>query len=277
MSGWSRRRLLSLLAAGTLTPPAGVLGYAHWIECRRLSITRLRIHLPRWPASRPLRVGQISDLHCDSEAAEDLARRAVALLMSLQPDLVALTGDYITSHGETWAAVIADALAPVAAAPLGAYAVLGNHDYWTESAETVQQELQRIGIAVLRNEPARVRALDNTWIIGVDSISTGVADAKVASIGVPKDAVKLMLVHEPDFADFTESPMDLQLSGHSHGGQIRLPGLPVLTPQGARRYCMGYYRGKTHPLFVSRGIGTIGLPLRYRCPPEVALLTLHRG
>ena len=271
----TRRRAL---AAAAGMAGAGLLSgaWAHWVEPNRLSLTRVRIRVPGWPAGRPpLRIGQLSDLHCNSGTSVDRARRAAAMLMAQQPDLVVLTGDFVTSHGEQWAEAAADAIAPVVAAPLGGFAVLGNHDYWTNSADVVAREVERLGIPVLRNEPARVRRLGNVWVLGVDSISTGRADAKVTSLGVPADAVRLMLVHEPDFADYAGVRVSLQISGHSHGGQIRLPGLPVYSPAGARKYHMGFYRTATHPLFVSRGIGMIGVPFRFRCPPEVVVLTLE--
>lgn len=263
------------LVAGTFTAGAGGLVYAWRIEPYRLSVTRQTLALAGWPEDEaPLTVGQLTDLHCDTFRAVLRARKATELLMSYRPDLVVLTGDYVTSHGEQWAEPMADAVARVAEAPLGAYAVLGNHDYWSNSAEVVRRELERVGVRLLENEAARVDGRGNTWIVGVRSIATGAADAKVASQGVPGGAIKVLLAHEPDFADHAGIDAVLQLSGHSHGGQIRLPFLPMWTPAGARRYQIGFYPQARVPVFVSRGIGTIGPPLRFRCPPEVVILTL---
>lgn len=272
----TRRRLLAGACVGVAGAGVSAASYALWIEPDRLGVTRLALKLPDWPPDQPpIRVGQLTDLHCHSDRAVRLAGRAAAMLMAHEPDIVVLTGDYVTGHAEQWAEAVADALAPVADAPLGAYAVLGNHDYSTNSDPIIEREMSRLGIPVLRNEPVRVRGRENLWLIGVDSISTGRADAHVASIGVPEDAVRLMLVHEPDFADFADIRPALQLSGHSHGGQVRLPGLPVYSPPGARKYVMGYYRSAPHPVWVSRGVGTIGPPVRFRCPPEAVVLDLR--
>lgn len=256
----------------------GTVAQARWIDTERLTWTRRTLRLPGWPASQPpLRVGHLSDFHCDSFGAVKRAWRAAEMLMTARPDIVVLSGDFITSHGEQWAEATADALAATARAPLGVFAVLGNHDHWTESADILARELGRVGILVLRNEPARVRGRGNLWILGVDSIATGAADAKVASLGVPEDAVRILVVHEPDFVDYAAVHAAVQLSGHSHGGQVRAPFLPTYAPAGARKYHTGFYPRAPIPVFVTRGIGTVGIPLRFRCPPEVAVLTLVSG
>jgi len=194
--------------------------------------------------------------------------------MRERPDVVFLTGDYVTSHGEQWGRPCADALALTASAPCGAFAVLGNHDWWTGSSEIVTRELARVGIVTLSNSSARLRPAGNVWAVGVESLTTGRADIGAAIASLPRDAVRFLLVHEPDLADSAGVPVALQLSGHSHGGQIRFPGLPAHTPYGARKYVSGLYMDAPHPVFVTRGVGTIGLPVRFRCPPEVALLVV---
>lgn len=272
----TRRQLLrrALLVGGGLG--ASGFSYAYLWEPWHISVTRVTLRLPRWtPQDPPLRIGQLSDLHCDSERATERAREAVRILMSEKPDIVFLTGDYVTLGGGRWVSEAVDALAPVTRAPLGAFATLGNHDYWAGRPEAIKAGLKNVGVHVLCNEHARVKGRDGLWILGVDSIATGAADATVAAKGVPKEATRIMLVHEPDFADYAFIEVALQVSGHSHGGQIRFPGLPAYTPAGARRYHMGYYPHAPNPLFVSRGIGTVGLPLRFRCPPEVVVLMLR--
>ena len=256
---------------------AGAAGYARWIEPNRIAMTRLNIGLPDWPRDQaPLRIGHLSDLHCDGDSADERARRAAAMLLAERPDVVFLTGDYVTSHGEQWAARCADALAPIASCPLGAFAVRGNHDWWTDSSEIVEREFRRIGIPVLSNSSARLRGRGNVWAVGVESLATGMEDIATALANVPERSVRLLLVHEPDFADQVTYPISLQFSGHSHGGQVRLPGLPAYSPDGARKYVSGYYENGPHPLFVTRGVGMIGLKLRFRCPPEAALLVVSR-
>ncbi|NLH98655.1 MAG: metallophosphoesterase [Chthonomonadales bacterium] len=272
----TRRRLLGSLAAG-LSGVAGVGAYARWIEPERIELTRRDLLLAGWPADLPpLRVGHLSDLHCDGDRALDRTRRAVLMLMAARPDIVFLTGDYVTSHGEQWAPRCIDALSPLAQAPLGAFAVRGNHDWWTGSSEIVEREFRRIGVPTLSNAAARVRGLGNVWVIGVESLATGTEDITKAVENVPSGAFRFLLVHEPDYADSVTAPVGLQLSGHSHGGQVRVPGLPAYTPYGARKYVSGYYETAPHPVFVTRGVGMIGVPLRFRCPPEAALLIVDR-
>jgi len=270
------RRAFVVAWAGGIVAAAGAAGaYAWRIEPNRISLSRRTLPLPRWPEDEPpLKVGQLTDLHCDSFPSVLRARRAADLLMKQNPDLVVLTGDFVTSHGEQWAEPAADVLSQTARAPMGAFAVLGNHDYWSNSSEVLMRELGRIGVPVLQNEALPVPGRRNLWILGVKSIATGAADAKVAAIGVPENAVKILLAHEPDFVDFAGIKAVVQLSGHSHGGQVRIPFLPVWTPTGARKYHTGFYPHAPIPIYVSRGIGTIGPPLRFRCPPEATVLTL---
>ncbi len=272
-----RRRLI--IGAGlALGGGAGLAAYGRWIEPERVGLTRLRILLRDWPADQPpLRIGLLSDLHCDGDRAVHRARRAVELLMAARPDVVFLTGDYVTSHGEQWAPKCADVLAPVRSAPLGAYAVRGNHDWWTGSADIVERELGRIGVPTLSNSSARLAMPSDVRVIGVESLTTGKEDITAAVAHLPPNGVRFLLVHEPDFADRVTERVSLQLSGHSHGGQIRVPGLPAYTPYAARRYVMGYYDSGPHPIFVTRGVGMIGVPLRINCPPEAALLTVIHG
>jgi predicted MPP superfamily phosphohydrolase len=221
-----------------------------------------------------LRIGFLSDLHCDSEAALARTERAASLLASRGPDVVLLGGDFVTSHGEQWAEPCADALLPLSATPQGVYAVLGNHDWWTDSAERVTRELRRVGFWVLRNESARLRYKSRVYVVGLDSVLVGNDDLSAAMQYVPEAAAKLLLVHEPDYAGRAPAGFVGQFSGHSHGGQVRIPLLPPLRVPEAENYVYGLYRTPRHPLYVTAGVGTIGPPVRFRCPPEVALLTL---
>ncbi len=271
------RRKLLLTAGGVLTAGISAAAYGRWIEPERVGLTRRRIALTGLPDGwRPLKVGLLSDLHCDGQRALDRARRAVELLMSARPDVVFLTGDYVTSHGEQWAPKCADVLAPVRSSPLGAFAVRGNHDWWTGSEEIIEREMRRIGVPILSNSAARLRHPGNVWAVGVESLATGTENISKAVAGLPSNGVRFLLVHEPDYADRVTERVSLQLSGHSHGGQIRVPGLPAYTPYAARKYVMGFYEGNAgrHPIFVTRGVGMIGIPLRIGCPPEAALLTV---
>jgi predicted MPP superfamily phosphohydrolase len=163
------------------------------------------------------------------------------------------------------------------------YAVPGNHDYWTD-IDQVAAELGAAGLTLLRNESRRLEAADGAdaalWLVGLDDVMERHHDLEAALAGVPVDEPVLLLVHEPDFADeAARAPhhLVLQLSGHSHGGQVNLPilGRPVL-PWLGRKYPAGLrsVTGSGLQVYTNRGIGLIAPPLRFNCRPEVTLLTL---
>jgi predicted MPP superfamily phosphohydrolase len=157
--------------------------------------------------------------------------------------------------------------------------VLGNHDHWTDPA-WVSSTAESYGVTMLSNSAQRLSDAENgLWLVGVDDIWVGAGDLERALGGVPEDSSKLLLVHEPDFADkAARSGIDLQLSGHSHGGQVRLPliGAPLL-PLWGRRYPIGLQKAQAMWVYTSRGLGLIEPAVRFNCRPEVTLLTLTRA
>jgi predicted MPP superfamily phosphohydrolase len=165
-------------------------------------------------------------------------------------------------------------------APEQVWAVLGNHDHWTDAA-VVAEAVSRAGIRLLRNANGVIRrGAGRLWIAGVDDVLAEQHDLPRALAGIPNGDGVILLAHEPDFAD--EAALDqrpgLQLSGHSHGGQIRLPfyGATVL-PRLARKYPQGLRRVGGMWLYTNRGIGTIDIPIRFNCRPEVTLFTFLPG
>jgi predicted MPP superfamily phosphohydrolase len=269
-----RRHVLTAIAAG-----AAALGAdAVWWEPRRLVVERHTLSFPDLPPELDgLKVVHLSDLHRGVAVGQAEIERAVELANALRPDLVLLTGDYVTL-GRHYAAPCAAALSGLRA-PLGRFAVLGNHDHWA-STERVIAELQHAGITVLRNQsqPIGRRGAD-LWVVGVDDAFVHRHDPEAALRGVPAPAFKIALVHVPDLADeIARHPVQLQLSGHSHGGQVCLPGIgPLLLPRMGQKYPMGHRRVGRLQLYTSRGVGRIPPAVRLFCPPEVALLTLRRA
>jgi predicted MPP superfamily phosphohydrolase len=208
-------------------------------------------------------------------AAADVDR-ALRLLFAAEPDLLCLGGDFVCDSPRfipEAAAVLGDY---VSAARLGAFAVLGNHDIATDAPRLVAQ-LERRGIRVLRNEAAAVgddsRRL---WIAGIDDALLGTPDLDQAFAAVPPEAATLALWHEPDWAKrVARRGAFLQLSGHSHGGQIRLPFVgQISAPSGGKRFVQGLHCAAGMPVYTSRGLGVFHPPVRFRCPPEVTLVTL---
>jgi uncharacterized protein len=228
----------------------------------------------------------LSDFHYDPYFTTHPLHASIALVNDLHPDLIVLTGDFVTAP---WADADNDKAAS-AAEPCarllrqmqsrhGLWAVLGNHDCAT-NPELVTGMLQAEGIRCLANESAAIEGNGaRFWLAGVNDVLNGAADLGDTLHSVPRDEATVLLVHEPDYADLVaRSPVDLQLSGHSHGGQVRFPLLgPLYLPGLARKYVWGLYRVGNLMLYTNPGIGTIGLPLRWNCPPEITLLTLRRS
>jgi predicted MPP superfamily phosphohydrolase len=158
-------------------------------------------------------------------------------------------------------------------------ATLGNHDHWNDATIVAGALLDR-GIRVLRNESFAIeRGHERLWISGVDDVLEKQDDLAKTLAAVPETEATVLLAHEPDFADYVAGfPVDLQLSGHSHGGQVRIPGIgPIVLPALARKYHTGLNRVGRLQVYTSRGLGVINPPVRLNCPPEITLLTLLKA
>lgn len=212
-------------------------------------------------------IGVISDLHLGTIGSVGRVHYAANILADQKPDLVIVAGD-LTSTPEA-DQLIDDALAPVH----GALGVLGNWDY-----RYPPKIRQQTAVRLLINEGVLVAP--GLWIGGVDDVLEGVPDIDQALAGAPEEAVRILIAHEPDSADLVQRghKISLQISGHSHGGQVRLPFFgPVLLPPMGRKYHTGLHRASHCQVYTSRGLGMSHLPFRFLCPPEVALITLRRG
>jgi predicted MPP superfamily phosphohydrolase len=187
-----------------------------------------------------------------------------------------LGGDYICESPRYAPEATAALRSYITAAPLGAFAVLGNHDY-ANDAPRLTGLFESIGICVLRNESARIEAHgSDLWIAGIDDALLSTANPEQTFASIPPGAKSIALWHEPDWADeIVRFNPALQLSGHSHGGQFRVPFLGHLAaPQGGRRYVLGMHDVEGMPVYTSRGVGVYRPPIRVLCPPEVTLVTL---
>ncbi len=281
----SRRQFLATSAFGA-TSLAAIGADSLYRDTTDVKVTRLEIRLQRLPSRLDgLRIVQLSDFHYDRYVDVRVINSAVRAANQLQPDLVVLTGDFVTQgrysgRHDPPAARNAEPCSQILSAlrsRLGTFAVLGNHDYFTDP-DLVAEILRGRGFHVLRNQSFPIE-VDGTrlWIAGVDDVVAGADDLDLALRDVPSSEAAVLLAHEPDFADWVlPHRVDLQLSGHSHGGQIVLPitGPPYLPPL-ARKYPWGLRRVGSLTLYTNRGIGTIILPVRFNCPPEVTLFTLR--
>ncbi|OIO94682.1 MAG: hypothetical protein AUJ92_09695 [Armatimonadetes bacterium CG2_30_59_28] len=272
----SRRTFLKAVTYGAIGAAGACAVDTVWVEPKRSPVVesvRLRRRLPA--ALDGLTICQLSDLHRGPVVSQYEIERAVAMALSLSPDLIVLTGDFVSADAD-YVAPCTSALQRLHA-PLGVFAVLGNHDHWV-NADSVHTALEEAGIGVLRNATRELRTQSGVfYIAGLDDVWEDAQDIDAALAGVPREAFMLLLVHEPDYADeVAKHPVDLQLSGHSHGGQVRLPvvGAPVL-PRLGQKYPMGLYRVGNLTLYTNRGIGRVNPPFRFNCPPEITLFTLH--
>ena len=284
---WSRRKFLK--AGAVVGASALVLGTDSVVfEANDPRLVRLEIPLTRLPASLDgFTIAQLSDLHYDEHFSAVPIRKAVSIVNGLQPDLIALTGDFATVpafsdylHNAKKGAAAAEPCALAIAslrARYGVFAILGNHDHDSDP-DRVIAALMSQGIQLLRNASHPIEAAGaRLWLAGVDDVLTGKPDLDVSLKGIPRSEPVVLLAHEPDYADQAAAyPVDLQLSGHSHGGQVRLPliGAPFL-PDLAKKYPWGLRRVGPLTLYTNVGLGTIRIAARLNCPPEVTLITLR--
>ena len=239
------------------------------------------VRLPSRPASAPpLRVGFATDFHSGPTTHPAVLERACRALGEAEPDVLLLAGDFVELHARH-----IDRLTPLLAAipaPLGRFAVLGNHDLMGDDAY-VAERLQAAGIELLTNRATRLPPPhDDLWLCGLDDPTRGVVRPECALDGVP--GTRLVLMHSPDgLLTIGDRPFDLALCGHTHGGQIVLPtGHALYMPEGDlnRRFSRGFYRlgpDGRRTLVVSRGIGCSTVPVRLYARPEVHLFTLVGG
>lgn len=278
----SRRSFLkhSLLAVGSLGLLAGMSGaYGIFGEPNWIQTTTVQLSYKRYPASfAGMRIVQFSDTHISRYYGLSHLTRLVQLLQRQEPDILVFTGDLFDSRqGE-----ISDDVIPVLSqlqAPYGKFAVLGNHDLRMD-AKRITEVLEKSGFQVLVNENRKIsRGEESIRIVGVDEMFHGNPNLPLALQGVDQDEFALLLAHEPDFADFASKyAIDLQLSGHSHGGQIRIPFYgSVFTPDLGQKYSMGLYNfdGTEFHVYTNRGIGTTLLPIRFNCRPEITVFVLE--
>jgi len=260
--------------AATGLSALGGAGYITLVEPHWLTVKRVDVPLPGLPASLDgFTIAQLSDLHRGPVVTQEDLAQAVELALQQEADLIVLTGDYV-SESAGYAPSCAEALSPLVASG-DVLACLGNHDHWTD-AVAVAGALADAGITVLRNEARQVT--DRLWVAAVDDVWERHADLEKALERVPVDATVVLLAHEPDYADEAAAGgrVSLQLSGHSHGGQVRLPFVgPLALPYLAHKYHTGRYRVGQTWLYVNRGVGLIRPAVRFNCRPEVTLLTLQ--
>jgi predicted MPP superfamily phosphohydrolase len=278
INGWKERRRVAPKRTTPLrTIASGLVQIARaaFAEPYQLSVERRAVGLKRLPRRLDgLKVVQLSDIHHGPLTSRAQIERAVEVANSLQPDIIALTGDYI-SHERTYVQPCAEMLGRLRARR-GVYAVLGNHDNWVD-AELVTDLFRAEGISVLKNEGLRFEDRGASfWLAGVDDTMVGLEDLPLALAGSRDEELKLLLAHNPIILRrAARAGVDLVLSGHTHGGQVAWRNERSASGRVRRRILRGLARRGETQIYVTRGLGTVVLPVRYGCPPEVTLLTLR--
>ena len=266
-----------------LAPLLCLAVWAFWIEPASLRNETYRLGLERWPEHcSPLRVAVLADLHVGSPFnGIGKLERVVSTAQAAKPDLILLGGDFVIRSVLGGTFVEPEAIAPSLArlsAPLGVYAVLGNHD-WDFDAPRVRAALESHRIPVLEDRAVVVsRGRCSFWLAGIGDYWWGRHDVRAALEPVPADAPVLAFTHNPDVFPDIPSRVVLTIAAHTHGGQVALPfvGRPVIPSRYGQRYAIGHIVENGHDLFVTSGVGTSIIPVRFRVPPEVSVLDIVR-
>ncbi len=275
----SRRQFLSSVIAAPLVAISGTAAYARLIEPYNYLVSETDILIRDLPAAfEGFRITHLTDIHHSRILGLGEVRRVVSLAQETRPDVFVLTGDYSTSY-RRYIEPCAEALAALNA-PEGVWAVLGNHDHYTDP-ELTTRALQRHHIAVMNNANTTLqRGSDAIQLSGIDDWTWNAVNWERAFSGLKTSTPTILLSHQPTVLDFGQTQnVSLILSGHTHGGQLSFPflGAPARFATADLKYARGLFRRGDTQLYVSPGTGVIGLPLRSGVRPEIAVLRLKRA
>lgn len=276
---WKKR--IRVTATAILVLLASLIFWAFVIEPNRLVVHQQTIQIDNWPEELSgLRIAVIADVHTGAPFINDRKlRRIVELTNQQNPDLIVLLGDYMSPN--SWHShrvepeVTAAGLKPLRA-PLGVYSVLGNHDWWS-NGEKVRSAFEQNGIRVLEDEVTEIKWHDKSfWLVGLADLWTRPQHISETVAKVPPSATVIALTHNPDIFPSIPRSVPLLLAAHTHGGQVNIPliGTPIVPSHFGPKYTAGHVFENDHHLFVTTGIGTSILPVRFRVPPEIVILTI---
>ena len=284
------KRGIALAAAAALA--AALAAWAFWLEPASTTVRRVSLAVPRWHAEhRGLKVALLTDLHVGAPHMSLARLRAVVERTNAEaPDVVLITGDFVIGgkkhEGGTEGGVAGGTFVepePIAEelkrlrAPLGVHAVLGNHDWWYDG-ERITRALRGAGLGVLENQAVRVDSGGRSfWLAGVADLWTRRPDIEGTLRQVSTEDPVLLFTHNPDIFPGVPARVGLTVAGHTHGGQVDLPllGRLVVPSRYGQRYAFGHVSEGGRQLFVSGGVGTSIIPVRFRVPPEIVILRLE--
>jgi len=282
----SRRDFLKLTRTSGLAALAAMLGgfvYSSNLEPGWLDIVHLNMPLRRLPKSfSGFKIAQISDIHMGGWMTLERLKPVMSAVLAEKPDIVVITGDFLLGRGwdqhrENALKDVMTGLTPLVAA-LPVYAVLGNHDYWTD-AEKIRVALTSAGVDLMINSSRILHSgNDRVYLAGLGDVYENHHRLGVLLGTVPVDSCSILLCHEPDYAEHTAltDAFDLQLSGHSHGGQVVIPFIgPLHTPSLGHKYPLGQYQIGDMIQYTNRGVGMASIQVRFNCRPEITIFTLE--
>jgi predicted MPP superfamily phosphohydrolase len=277
---WTRREVIKLSAASVATIGLGCLGYGAAVR-KNVEISRIEAKIANLPNEfNSLTIAHMSDIHHGPYTGLDYINHCIEIVNGVNPDIIALTGDF-TFAGRRYIEPCAEVLRGLKAR-VGVYAVLGNHDYYAGAGQ-VARALKNSGCRLmvdaqdcLEQRGAKLR------LLGVDDLIYGTTDVNRLMRDLPREDPKIVLSHNPDFIEefaVKNRHVDLMIAGHTHGGQIRFPlvGAPHISSDYGQRYAIGLNRKGSMQIYTTRGIGTILLPTRFDCPPEIVIYTLRQA
>jgi predicted MPP superfamily phosphohydrolase len=288
----TRRQFVTGLLSGAALV-GGLGGYAFGVEPGfRLIVKSWDIETPRWTHDRPLRIVIVTDIHaCRPWMPPERIAEIVVVANAQQGDVIVVLGDLVSGIGARigggevepaeWGAPLAGLRAP-----LGVHAILGNHDWWRD-VEMVKATLTEAGIPIYQNRAVKLGGETPFWLAGTDSIVAhpvghgsyrGEDDLPATLAQITDDAPAVLLAHEPDIFVKVPERFAVTLSGHTHGGQVRLPflGRPIVPSAYGQRFAYGHIREEGRDLVVSAGLGCSIMPIRFGVPPEITVVTLRK-
>jgi hypothetical protein len=287
----SRRLFFQLLGRTAGVSAVGLLGggiYARMVEPTWLEVNRYKVPLPKLPSVfSGMRIAQLSDLHHSELLEKEYLEKVMLCVMEEKPDLIAITGDFITGYhgdvgayhrtvGDRYLAAVCEMLKTLRA-PLGVWASFGNHDFWFGHKMVAAYLAERCGIRVLRDENVPIeRRGQRFFLVGITDLWSEPIQWKKALRGTSSGDCTIAMMHNPDgFVEAQRHGLDFVMCGHTHGGQVRIPffGPPVL-PIEDRRLAQGWFREGPTRMYVNKGIGVIGFPVRFNVRPEAAIFEL---
>jgi predicted MPP superfamily phosphohydrolase len=277
---WPKRLRVTLDAVILLLALLAFWGF--FIEPSRLIVREETIAIDNWPRELDgLRIAVLSDIHAGGSFIKDKKLHTIVdRTNALHPDLIVILGDYMSGNSWTSQRIEPEVFGAVLknfSAPLGTYSVLGNHDWWYSGAK-VRAGLEQNGIKVLDNEVLQLEARGvPLWLVGLADLWEGQQRIEPTIAKVPEGQTMIALTHNPDIFPNLPERVPLLLAGHTHGGQVRFPliGSVVQTTKYGHRYERGHVFENNHHLFVTTGIGTSIMPVRFGVTPEIVLLTLR--